>query len=886
MAYTKAFTLALGVGLSAEQMASLTTDIVLLVDVTVQAPSGSQHALAPVVYLAATHQGDLASSGALIASGGALSIRTTGNLTNGGVLASGGPLSVTAGGDLLSQAGRFKGTDVTLSAGNNLVLGATSATTHTATAYGASGLTTDVKTHQVSVVDASGKLAVIARGNLTSQGAQLSAGDTASLLVGGTATLGAVNDQTNTLQWGPIRHGSTSTATTEQTVRGTAIAGVNGVIVAAGLLDPGAMLSLKGGSITSGVAIAESGTGGVDIGATTEHDTSATAAFTRRSGLLSTTRTSDTDTVTQDVAVGSLVSGGSVSVGSSAGRIGITGSTVAGDGDVTIDSGGALSVMGSQVAAAGTTSLSGQSVTIANATDTVDTASRTKSSSFGLSVGVQSPIIDGISAAARMGQTAASASDTRAQAVAALAGGLGAYNAVDSASQAVPGAVKALGAGKVGNALTSLGQVNVSIGGSSSLSTSATHDESMVASTVSGNSVAITACGTATDPASGTIAILGSNVLATRDAAGQGGNVTLIAPRAITIASALEASTATSTNKSWGFSLGVSAGAAGITPNASFNSGKGDSQGVDLRHVESLVRADHVASVTTPGALTIRGGSLQGDLVRVDAGSLAIIGEQDSSTFASRQSSIGLSLSAANGGTVGGSLSRDKANGSFGSVAEQSGIYAGQGGFDLRVKDATTLTGGVIASTADASRNRLSTGTLSATDLTITEQYRASSLGLSLGLSGVGSIGRNVAGAADAGRQDTKLPGVPVKGLGTLSAGLPTALSAHGGQTGVTSSAVAPGSIAITSGDAASLATAATIGRDTGTANAGALVQRFDADRRAEIETSFAATRELANQTAIFFQNRGADEQRLRDQAKALAGSDPSAARGAGHAGR
>ncbi|WP_415944746.1 hypothetical protein, partial [Streptomyces sp. 067-1] len=168
-AYAKEFGLSLGVGLTAEQMASLTTDIVLLVDVVVEGPNGPTHALAPIVYLAKTHEGDLQESGALIAAGGQLSIRSAGDLTNSGVIraslgsdiavegrltnagtiAGGKVATITAGGDLISQGGSFTGGDLTLSAGGNMVLGATRSTQHSATAYAGGGTLTDSITHQV-----------------------------------------------------------------------------------------------------------------------------------------------------------------------------------------------------------------------------------------------------------------------------------------------------------------------------------------------------------------------------------------------------------------------------------------------------------------------------------------------------------------------------------------------------------------------------------------------------------------------------------------------------------------------------------------------------------------------------------------------------------------
>lgn len=63
--------------------------------------------------------------------------------------------------------------------------------------------------------------------------------------------------------------------------------------------------------------------------------------------------------------------------------------------------------------------------------------------------------------------------------------------------------------------------------------------------------------------------------------------------------------------------------------------------------------------------------------------------------------------------TVGGSTAGARADGVFISPNTQSGIQAGDGGFDVNVRGDTTLTGAGIASTqaaVDAGRNHFATG--------------------------------------------------------------------------------------------------------------------------------------------------------------------------------
>jgi filamentous hemagglutinin len=79
------------------------------------------------------------------------------------------------------------------------------------------------------------------------------------------------------------------------------------------------------------------------------------------------------------------------------------------------------------------------------------------------------------------------------------------------------------------------------------------------------------------------------------------------------------------------------------------------------------------------------------------------------------------------------------ADGDYAQVNEQAGIMAGSGGFNVNVQGNTALTGAVISSTADASQNSLSTGTLTFSDVENHSHYSANSIGGSMGLAGNGT---------------------------------------------------------------------------------------------------------------------------------------------------
>ena len=90
------------------------------------------------------------------------------------------------------------------------------------------------------------------------------------------------------------------------------------------------------------------------------------------------------------------------------------------------------------------------------------------------------------------------------------------------------------------------------------------------------------------------------------------------------------------------------------------------------------------------------------------------------------------------------------------SVAEQTGIFAGKGGFDVTVGEHTQLNGAVISSTATADKNRLDTGTLGFGDIENHADYKVEhqSAGMSTGGSVGGQFAGNMANGMLAGLND------------------------------------------------------------------------------------------------------------------------------------
>ena len=162
-------------------------------------------------------------------------------------------------------------------------------------------------------------------------------------------------------------------------------------------------------------------------------------------------------------------------------------------------------------------------------------------------------------------------------------------------------------------------------------------------------------------------------------------------------------------------------------------------------------------------------------------------------------------------GSVNLGASQGKTKSNYDSVIEQTGLYAGKGGFDIYVGKHTQLDGAVIASAADASKNRLSTETLGFSDIRNKAEYSSSTTGISLGMSG----------ALDK----------PIKGdaLGGKPGGF-TFGSTSGEASGTTRAAVAEGTIDVRSDKETGHDSTAGLSRDTAGAN-GSIGKIFDKDK-------------------------------------------------------
>lgn len=240
------------------------------------------------------------------------------------------------------------------------------------------------------------------------------------------------------------------------------------------------------------------------------------------------------------------------------------------------------------------------------------------------------------------------------------------------------------------------------------------------------------------------------NIIGSRLSAGR--DISLAADRNILLRAAENTAVQSSKNSGSGWSAGIGFGLggsqSGFTLELAANQFRGKSDGNDSLWSNTRVEAGRQVHLESGADTRLQGAVVKGEQVSAEVGgNLLLESLQDRSTYRSRQSSssAGVSLCippfCAGTSTASASQSNSKARGDYASVNQQSGLQAGDGGFQLKVKGRTDLTGAVIASSEQAARdglNRLETGALRVRDVENHSDYKASSSGL------VASIGFGV----------------------------------------------------------------------------------------------------------------------------------------------
>ena len=222
-------------------------------------------------------------------------------------------------------------------------------------------------------------------------------------------------------------------------------------------------------------------------------------------------------------------------------------------------------------------------------------------------------------------------------------------------------------------------------------------------------------------------------------------------------------------------SIGASISKGGYGIGASYGKGKGQIEETILTHTPSDITAKNTATLSGGNDTLIRGGTVKGNKITANAGRMSIESEQDKKNYKETGKTSGLSISYTPGSavTVSGGKGKTNTNSTYESVTKQAGIYAGQEGYDIHVKNNTRFKGAVIDSQAEKEKNRITTGTLTWENIDNKAEYKASGKGISY----------------------TNGAGIPLNALGLLSNMVPTVKDKAGT---TTTSAVSQGTITIT----------------------------------------------------------------------------------------
>ena len=190
---------------------------------------------------------------------------------------------------------------------------------------------------------------------------------------------------------------------------------------------------------------------------------------------------------------------------------------------------------------------------------------------------------------------------------------------------------------------------------------------------------------------------------------------------------------------------------------ASYGKGKEQIEETTLTHTPSDITAKDTASLSSGNDTTIKGGIIKGNKVTANAGRMSIESEQDKKNYKETSKTSGLSISYTPGSavTVSGGKGKTNTDSAYESVTKQAGIYAGQEGYDIQVKNNTRLKGAIIDSKAPAEKNKLTTGTLTWENIDNKAEYKAKASGITVSTHAISKL--NPLGLG-------YVPTIPVKG--------------------------------------------------------------------------------------------------------------------------
>ena len=153
----------------------------------------------------------------------------------------------------------------------------------------------------------------------------------------------------------------------------------------------------------------------------------------------------------------------------------------------------------------------------------------------------------------------------------------------------------------------------------------------------------------------------------------------------------------------------------------------------------TTLNADQI-KITSKGDTTLKGAQATANRIDADVGkNLNIISQQDTLNQDSDQTGLGIRVQASlgsawelSGGQGSANLNQSNADGNYKQVNQQSGLFAGDGGYHVKA-DHVDLKGGAIASTATKDNNDLTANSLTFSNIENESGYKAQTVALSGG---------------------------------------------------------------------------------------------------------------------------------------------------------
>lgn len=615
-------------------------------------------------------------------------------------------------------------------------------------------------TQQGAELSAGGDLAIKAGDDLTVVASELKAGDEAYLYAANDLSLLAAENTSYDYFYSQKKKKGVFSSSSKTRARMDTSSEAQGSLVSADVVELLAKndMRIHGSDVVSTDGTSLLAGNDIDIRGVTESTSRESFEAKKKSGLMGSGGIG--------ITLGSSSLKGSQKSTSETTRASTVGSV---QGDVEVEAGKKLSVIGSDVVAGRDIALKGQEVVISAAQNQNRSEQRQESKKSGLTLALSGSVGSALNSSYESAQAARESEqggDSRMAALQGVKAGLSGYQAMQAAE---------MGGGITAENASQFFGISVSLGTQKSSSKQVQEQQLSQGSNVNaGRDLSVEATGS--QEGGGDLRVTGSRLQAGRD-------LGLKAAQDIQLEAAADTQKLTGSNKSGGGSVGVSFGfsdsGAGLSIFANANVGKGSEKGNGTTWSETTVDAGRQVSLDSGRDTRLAGSQVSGESIAAKVGrDMELRSLQDSDKYDAKQQNVSAGGSFTFGTMTGSgyvSANQNKLKSRYDSVQEQTGLFAGQGGYQIDVGKHTQLDGAVIGSTAEADKNRLSTGTLGWSDIRNKAEF--SSQQQSVGVSSSGGVGQQF--------------------LGNMAGGLLSGLSRGGKDSSATRAAVSEGTVEI-----------------------------------------------------------------------------------------